>query len=363
MDFTSPDPPIDLNDIDWLYVKQVAKEHGDWYGNRRYSLSEEKRLVNLWYLYAWFKWSGYTFHAAAGAASVMWYASGYNGAIWGTGRYDTLTEPDEWYLDHGWNVRWVQPENQELPPYPVWYKYCHAYPDNYLTLQGSPSAATDNWHTLNWLTPETLPPDAYIASCPSYGISQWTPAIATIMRIMQYADSYFVGLHGENWTRWWPDNTSLQLFGMTWQNYESDNTLPQNQYGSSYHAEWVYNQIVTGYSIPMTWTEYKEGASAEGYDLDLDKFHHSAFNWLSHYIQASTSAQMERDLIARETVYIDYIKPAFEAWDEDGGAGLEDIPAPPGSFFTPGTWNDPINSIYSIAVMGRKKKDVRTILY
>ena len=270
---------------------------------------------------------------------------------------------DEWFLDHGWSVRTVTPPEGE--PYDVWYKYCKAWPSNYATLQGSPEAGTTNWHSLTWITNELLPEGAAIASCPSYGLSQWTPAITVIMRMMIDADHYFtgVGLHNGSWSRWWPDNPTLQLFGMTWQNYASDNTVPQDQYAQGYHAEWIYDQVVSGYSEPMTWTEYKQGKSQLNYQSEMDKFDHSCYNWLSHYIQASTSDQMTHDLTNRRTVYYQYIKPAFDAWSIAGGASLSDLPAPPGSFFTEGTWNDPINAMYSATIYGRRKKNVRTILF
>ena len=362
MIITNTDPEIDLTDPDWLEVKRIAKAQGDWYGRRTSSIPPKQQIVNLWYLYAWLKYNNYDFHAGAAIASVMWFASGINGGAWGTGRVNRYTEPQS----GSWTAHHI--DNDPEQPIDYWFQYRKAYPSNAATLQGSSSASTTSWQSLDWIVNPALDPEALetLVSCPSYGLSQWTPAIPLIYRIMDDADAYYtgIGLHyTDGWVRWWPDNPTLQLFMMDWQNYKSDNTLPQNQYGSSYHAEWVHDQIVTGYSTPMTWTEFKNGAAAADYALDMDKFNHSCYNWLSHYIQAHLASQMTDRKTDRENAYVMYIRPAFLAWDADGGAGLFDIPAPPGTLFTPGTWNDPINSLYSSLILKRRKKqNVRTVL-
>lgn len=363
MIITNEDPPFDPSQptsINWLDVKAWAQDQGEWYGSRITSLSTPQRLVNLWYLYAWLKYSGYEFYSGAAIASIMWFASGYSGGIWGTGICHSPVERPGWQP----HIPRYDPETEPEPPPDYWFRYLHAHPSDYQTFQGSTHAGTTNWRTLDWVVPG-LPEGCTLESCPSYGLSQWTPAITVILRMMQDADQYYsgIGIRNEPWSRWWPDNPTLQLFGMDWQNYQSDHTLPENQGGTSYHAEWVYNQIVNGYSERMTWTEYKQGQAAADYDEDLDKFHHSCYNWLTHYIQASRVEQLNQDKANRETVYLQYIKPAFTAWNRAGGASLSDLPAPPGSFFTLGTWNDPINSISSVAIWGRRKqKHVRTIL-
>lgn len=72
-----------------------------------------------------------------------------------------------------------------------------------------------------------------------YGIVQWT----NWTRLVQHAEMAFPNYGGSNWQF----NATLQLMTMEWERATAMATDPSQQYGGSYHGEWVNNNATSAY--------------------------------------------------------------------------------------------------------------------
>ena len=339
----SPTIPRDENNaIDWLKVKR--QHPGDWYGTTGWpTILEEYRIWNLWPMYAVLTAMGYGYYAKCAITSICWFASGLDGGIWGSGSliYHGETAPDS-----TWNPVPNQPD--------TWTKYYRTIPTNNYTSDDVRLGNGD----YEWPTWPTLPEGSSWGTTPAYGIVQWTPY--TNIKDMVTADG---ATRSEDWSHYWAQNTSLQMLMLNWQR--------QNYHTLGQLGQWMDNwfspaDITTNYRcVNMTWDDFYDDSDLSWeFDLpetnelvttDLGKFDLQCYTWLGHYINAG-SAQLDNDLANRHSVYNNYIKDAFTTWDNNGGAGLLDVP------FPYGTYLDDVHMLLWPLLEGRKRKNVRTIL-
>lgn len=334
-------PPIPADpqtqDIDWLGVKQFAQQQGDWFARGASVMPDNQRLINLFYIYAWMKYSGYAPIAMRALASMMWYESGYDGSQWGSGRVRSDTPYQ------GFEPVYA-PDHQGDPDYILYYS-------------GLKKIYASNWETL----PASAPPifvitdassmtNPTIMTYPSYGLVQWTPYTA----LRGHSDAYGQEV-GENWINAYLNDSSLQCFILDWEESKADATPPEQQYGSGYMGEWVDTRGVGEYPdiVQCKWIEWKN----DSYLSDIpgtydDLFLNSCHQFIVHYVHGNPT---ERDA-DRLTVLHQYIDNAFTTWDNDGGAGLFDMPAPMNTLLDP--WH---MALYPL--IKRRKKHVRTILF
>lgn len=338
-DNNSPEIPRDpiTDEIDWLGVKQMALRQGDWYARGASIVPDNQRLVNLYYIYAWFKYSGYAPISSRAVASMMWYESGYDGSQWGSGRVASDTPYGNF------QAQYVDGHQGD--------------PDYFLYYAGFTKIYASNWQTL----PESAPPNFTIVGAdlmtnptiltfPSYGLVQWTPYTALRGHSTDYGNEV-----GENWFNAYLNDSSLQCFILDWEQKQADATPPDRQYGENYKGEWVDRRGVGDYPdiVEVTWANWKNDSylsDVQGTADDL--FLNSCHQFIVHYVHGNP---YERDT-DRLTVLHQYIDNAFTIWDNNGGAGLMDMPPPMNTHLDP--WH---MSLYTL-MSGRRKKNVRTVL-
>ena len=338
------------NSIDWLGVKALAIDQANWYGHwTSIPISANQQIINLWYIYACLKAMNYSHYAAAAITSVCWFASGLNPGIWGTGRVRS-NDP----FSGGQAVH----QDPQDPDSPILYYegYAAMYPDNADTLQGTQAAATSSW---SWVVPAVINP--VILSQPSYGIVQWTPYRAIKIPLTEAGRAL-----GEDWAPWWPGNGTLQMYTLEWQRQRCMNPdVPQGGHDWEFDGNWMDTTSEadpTGRVIrTLTWDTWRDDGIFEDppawVETDLNRFEYSCYQWLAHYIHAGGD-QLDEKKSARNQAYNDFINPAFNAWDEDGGATW--LEAPPGD----GVWMDPYHTYMIMLMTGRRRiKRVSTIVF
>jgi len=343
IDYNDNSPPIptdpDTGVIDWLGVKQLAIHQHDWYARGASVMPVNQRLVNMWYIYCWMKYSGYGPIAMRALASMMWYESGYDGSQWGTG----LVRSDTAYRQI--NDPIYERDHEGDPDYIIGYKgYTKIVASNWTALPDAP---------IVWNIPIagnlTNP---VIMTYPSYGLVQWTPY--TVLR--GHSDAYGQQV-GENWINAYLNNSTLQCFILDWEQSIADVTPPEGQSSLTYMGEWVDRRGVGDYPdiVECTWQEWKDDSYlSEITGTADDLFLNSCHQFIVHYVHGNP---YERDT-ERLTVLHQYIDNAFTIWDNNGGGGLLDLPEPPGTIGDP--WH---LALYAILGKRRNKCNVRTILF
>lgn len=342
IDYNDNNPVIPLDpitgEIDWLGVKQLALQQGDWYARGASVMPVNQRLVNMFYVYAWMKYSGYSSIASRALASAMWFECGFDGSQWGTGRVRSDTPYQ------GFDPVYF-PGHEDDPEFIAFY-------------QGLTKIVANNWSTL----PESWPISFYIPiasqltnpqilTYPSYGLVQWTPYGI----LWEHSDVYGQSI-GEDWSHIWLNNSSLQCFILDWEQSIADATPTSQQAGSGYYGEWINNRHVGESDIVFcTWQEWKDDSYLSEVIGTLDDlFLNSCHQFYVHYVHATPEQSTQADTSRLDILHL-YIDNAFNAWDNDGGSGLFDMPEPPGSLLDP--WH---MSLYPL--IGRRKKRVRTVL-
>ena len=332
------------NSIDWLGVRQMAREQNDWYGTwTSQAISDEQRLINLWYMYACLTGLGYAFYAKSAICSIAWFASGYNPGVWQSRVFVQAYTEFQGSTPH---------YDTSDPPIILWYEGSVQYlPYNSLNESFQGNGIPTGW--------AYVPPVTNIkaSGSPGYGIIQWTPYTGIKGAVTQ------TGLEwGEDWAPWWPGNGTLQMYALDWQrrqsmdpNYQWSDIVKWNV---TNHESDPYGRVLT----TLLWDDFMTDACLDDPNTDPDwkttdekKFDFLCYQWLSHYIGAG-GRQLEEGKPLRHQIYNDYIKDAFTTWDQNGGADFLD--APPAI----GVWMDPWHRTIIMASQRRKKNRVRTIL-
>lgn len=344
-DDNSPVIPTDpdTGDIDWLGVKQLAMRQHDWYARGASVMPVNQRLVNMWYIYCWMKYSGYAPIAMRALASIMWFECGFDGSQWGTGRVRSDTAYED-IIDN-----------------PIYEEGHESDPDYIIGYYGLTKIVASNWATLpdSWPINLSIPiasqlTNPVIMTYPSYGLVQWTPYGILWAHSDLYGDSL-----GEDWSRLWLNNSTLQCFTLDWEESIADATPTGQQTGATYYGEWINDRHAGEADIvECTWQEWKDDSYlSEVTGPDDDLFLNSCHQFIVHYIHG-TPAQATNADTERLTVLHQYIDNAFTIWDNNGGGGLLDLPEPPGTIGDP--WH---LTFYAILGKWRKRQNVRTILF
>lgn len=349
IDYNNNNPPLpgspETGVLNWILVKEIAKNIGDWYARGASVIPLNQRIINMYFFYCWLKYSGYAHYAARALAAAVWLESGFDGSQWGTGRVRSDTP----YGNFEGHVDPAHPDPDDPQHFDYYFGFQKIYASNWETL---PASAPPNLviFEADQMTNPT------IMSLPSYGLVQWTPYTA----VRGHSDAYGQEV-GENWFNAYLNNSSLQCFILDWEQSIADSTPTGQQYGSGYMGEWI-NDRHTGEQdiVTLTWQQWKDDSYLEGVPLlDDMKFLNSMHQFYVHYVHATPEdANDPQKDAARLVAKHMYIDNAFSAWDNAGGGDIFDMPEPIGTLLDP--WH---TSLYPLlAKFKRRAKSVRTIL-
>ena len=324
-----------------------AKNRYKWYVNRLTTVSNAKRLVNLWYYYNFLTWAGYDYYPKCVLASLAWLVSG-------------ISSP--WEGQTVYYYTWADPQNiQHTPGYLL--------PQDYTTPCGN--AYWGNVHqlliytkTLERIYLDTGQTDPNMKlynsetgnrTTTGFGICQWTNWTQLLYGARMSSNDYGDGLNNPlSWARNYPYNVSLQCFILNharelndeghiassnsdyawikWQQIPDPDLMwtPTNPRYDCFEMSWsqfMSNYTLTyavGKTLSQNWLANDEG-----------KFKLTARQWQALFNNVGRPISLIQDEQLRYNNYVHIIKPCFEYWDAHEKVHVLNMPEPFG------TWNDP----------------------
>lgn len=361
-------------------LTQYAKSRQNWYVNRVSSISNGKRLVNLWYYWNFLTWAGYKYFPKCVVAGLAWLVSGISSP------WERRAGIKYYFMDTPEVI--IETTGFKLPTYylePCGANAWTSTSPSYIYYDGSVSESNriyfDDGSGSLPLSAKAYNSSMSQPATVGFGLCQWTNW-SELRRGSKSASEYYGDGNSESrWDAWYPYNVSLQCFFLNYCKVLNDTGI----IAAPGDYSWVKWQQVP--DVDLAWTasnphydciEMSWNQFCQDYTFDFCRTHTMSQNWLANdegkfkitarqwqalFNNVGNPTSLTQDEQLRYENFVAVIKPCIDYWEENEHADILNMPEPEGTKY------DPWHMMFTAAILGgyvrkrRKNNNVRTILF